>query len=155
MDNIIISTIAAFFLGLAHSYTQDFSPKQQQQLDYLGLDYHYLIQQSEANEQRLLDILDENRKRKNNLVMGAGFAGLGLLFLTTGGVILGQDADCKDTGMCENTGQVIVGGGLMVLGTFEIGVSLPLFLSSIKRKKKRNKMIQELQAQYLFMPQLE
>ncbi|MFN3138525.1 MAG: hypothetical protein ACE37L_12615 [Allomuricauda sp.] len=155
MKNKIVFTATVLFLGLAHSGAQDFSPKQQQRLEEWGLNHTYLLAQSEANERQLLDILDENRKRKNNLVMGAGFAGLGLLFLTTGSIIFNQDSDCNDTRVCENTGQVIVGGGLMALGTFEVGVSLPLFLSSIKRKKKRDKMVQELQAQYPLMPELQ
>ncbi|MER3375593.1 MAG: hypothetical protein RIM83_13225 [Allomuricauda sp.] len=144
---------AVFFLGLAHINAQDYSPKQQQRMDYLGLDYNYLIEQSEANEKQLREILDMDRKRKNNLIMGASFAGLGLLFLTTGASILGQDSDCNDTQLCENPGQVIVGGGLMMLGTIEVGVSLPLFISSLKRKKLRNKMIRELHAQYPEIPQ--
>jgi len=153
MKNRIVSILAVLFLGLAHTHSQDFSPKQQQRLDYLGLDYNYLIQQSEVNEQQLRKILDMDRKRKNNLIMGTGFAGLGLLFLATGVSILGQDSDCNDTRLCENTGQVIVGGGLMMLGTIEVGISLPLFISSLKRKKLRNNMIKELQTEYPEIPQ--
>jgi hypothetical protein len=153
MKNRIVSTIAVLFLGLVHIYAQDFPLKQQQQLDYLGFDYNYLIQQSEANEQQLRKILDMDRKRKNNLIMGTGFAGLGLFFLATGVSILGQNSDCNDTRLCENTGQVIVGGGLMVLGTIEVGISMPLFISSLKRKKLRNNMIRELQTEYPEMPQ--
>ncbi|NDV41862.1 hypothetical protein [Flagellimonas sediminis] len=132
---------------------QNFSAKQQQRLNGWELDYEYLIKQSEANGQKLLEILDMDRKRKNNLIMGSSFAGLGLLFLTTGSLILGQDADCNDTRICENTGQFIVGGGLMVIGTFEVGVSLPLFFSAVKRKNKRNRIIKELQLQYPIMSQ--
>lgn len=153
MKNRIVSILAVLFLGLAHTHSQDFSPKQQQRLDYLGLDYNYLIQQSEVNEQQLRKILDMDRKRKNNLIMGTGFAGLGLLFLATGVSILGQDSDCNDTRLCENTGQVIVGGGLVMLGTIEVGISLPLFISSLKRKKLRNNMIKELQTEYPEIPQ--
>lgn len=153
MKNSIISTITVLFLGLVHIHSQDFSQKQQQRLDYLGLDYNYLIQQSEANEQQLRKILDMDRKRKNNLIMGASFAGLGLLFVATGVSILGQNSDCNDTRLCENTGQVIVGGGLMALGTIEVGISMPLFISSLKRKKLRNNMIRELQTEYPEMPQ--
>lgn len=146
---------AMLLVNITQITAQNFSPKQQQRLEHWGLNHAYLLPQSEANEQQLQEILNVDRKRKNNLVMGAGFAGLGLLFLTTGGIILAQDADCSDARICENMGQVIVGGGLMVLGTFEVGVSLPLFISSIKRKKKRNKMIRELQGQYPLMPQWE
>lgn len=153
MKNRIVSILAVLFLGLAHTHSQDFSPKQQQRLDYLGLDYNYLIQQSEVNEQQLRKILDMDRKRKNNLIMGTGFAGLGLLFLATGVSILGQNSDCNDTRLCENTGQVIVGGGLVMLGTIEVGISLPLFISSLKRKKLRNNMIKELQTEYPEIPQ--
>ncbi len=153
MKNRIVSTIAVLFLGLVHIYAQSFSPKQQQRLDYLGLDYNHLIQQSEVNEQQLRKILDMDRKRKNNLIMGTGFAGLGLLFLATGVSILGQNSDCNDRRLCENPGQVIVGGGLIGLGTTEVGISLPLFISSLKRKKLRNNMIKELQTEYPEIPQ--
>lgn len=149
MKNIIFLT-----LGIVCSIqlkAQDFSPKQQQRLDYLGLDYNYLIQQSEANEQELQKILDMDRKRKNNLIMGTGFAGLGLLMFTGGNLIFNRTT-CTDDELCEDLGAIVVGGGLMILGTFEVGVSLPLFISSIKRKKKRNKIIRELQAQYPLMP---
>ena len=68
--------------------------------------------------------------------------------LTGGILILSQDGDCNDTHICENTGQVNVGGSLTALGTFEIGISFPLFFSSFKKKKKRDKMIKVLEKQY-------
>lgn len=126
---------------------QNFSSKQQQRLDCWGLNRTYLLEQSEANEKQLQEILNVDRKRKNNLVMGTGFAGLGLLMFTGGNLIFNRTT-CTDDELCEDLGAIVVGGGLMILGTFEVGVSLPLFISSIKRKKKRNKMIRELQAQY-------
>lgn len=96
-------------------------------MDNLGLGYTNLIQHSKANEQQIHNILEIDRKQKNNLIMGSSFAGLGLLIYTGGSLILSQDGDCNDTHECENIGQVIVGGGLMALGTFEVGVLRPLF----------------------------
>ncbi|MDF0715049.1 hypothetical protein PY092_02715 [Muricauda sp. 334s03] len=141
--------------NLANISAQEFSFDQKERLDRWGLNYAYLIEQSEANEQQLWEILDIDRKRKNNLIMGSTFAGLGLVMLAGGSLIFSQDSGCDDAHICENTGQVIVGGGLMALGTFEVGVSLPLFLSSLKRKKKRNKMVRELNLKYGIQSQLE
>lgn len=148
MENKIVSTIIVFFLGLAQLSAQQLTPKQRQRLDDLGLEYADLIQNSKANEQHIHDILEIDRKRKKNLIMGGSFSGLGLLMLTGGILILSQDGGCDDTHICENTGQVIVGGSLIALGTFEIGISLPLFSSSFKKKKKRDRMIKVLEKQY-------
>jgi|GEM_PF-2060003 len=148
MENRIVSTIIVFFLGLAQLSAQELTPKQRQRLDDLGLEHTDLIQHSKTNEQHIHDILEIDRKRKKNLIMGSSFSGLGLLMLTGGILIMSQDGGCDDTHICENTGQVIVGGSLIALGTLEIGISLPLFFSSFKKKKKRDKMIKVLEKQY-------
>ncbi len=136
MKNIIYFTIGLWCS--IHLSAQNFSPKQQQRLDRWGLNHTYLLAQSEANEQQLQEILNVDRKRKNNLVMGTGFAGLGLLMFT-GGKLIFNRTTCADDELCEDLGAIVVGGGLMILGTFEVGVSLPLFISSINRKKNATK----------------
>ncbi|KAB7528421.1 hypothetical protein F8C76_11190 [Flagellimonas olearia] len=152
MKNILYCSMALWCSLCLNA--QDFSPKQQQRLDHLGLNYAYLMAQSEANERQLWKILDMDRKRKNNLVMGGSFAGLGALLITCGALVVAKDYPCDDSHVCENTGQVIVGGSLIALGTFDVSVSLPLFLSSFKRKNIRNKMIKNLKAQYPNQPEL-
>jgi len=107
MENKIVSIII-FFLGLAQLSAQELTPKQRQRLDDLGLEHTDLIQNSKANEQHIYDILEIDRKRKKNLIMGSSFSGLGLLMLTGGILIMSQDGGCDDTHICENTGRSLL-----------------------------------------------
>ncbi|MGN7512828.1 MAG: hypothetical protein ACTHOM_00530 [Allomuricauda sp.] len=145
-----MKTIIYFTIGFwcsMHLYAQDFSLKQQQRLEKFGLNYAYLIEQSETNEEQLREILDMDRKRKNSLIIGSTFVGLGLVMLTGASLIYSQDSGCDDTDFCENMGAALLGGGLMALGTMEISVSIPLLANSYLKKRKRNKMIREIQWQ--------
>ena len=145
---------AMLLVNIAQITAQIFSPKQQQRLEHWGLNNAYLLEQSEANERLLHKILVKDGQRKNNLLLGAGFTGLGLLIFGVGNLIA-NGGSCGDDEFCENMGHAFLGIPIIVLGILEVGVSTPLFATSFLKKRKRNKMISELQAQYPLMPQAE
>ncbi|MCB0372382.1 MAG: hypothetical protein KDD31_05195 [Muricauda sp.] len=134
-------------LSIAQVNAQNFSPKQQLRLDRWGLNHTYLLEQNEANERLLRKILVKDGQRKNNLLLGAGFTGLGLLTFGVGNLIA-NGGSCGEDEFCENMGGAFLGIPIIVLGILEVGVWVPLFATSFLKKRKRNKMIRELQAQY-------
>lgn len=89
-------------------------------------------------------------QRKNNLLLGAGFTGLGLLTFGVGNLI--ANGSCGEDEFCVNMGGAVVGIPIIVLGILEVGVSVPLFATSFLKKMKRKEMIRELQAQYPLIP---
>ena len=145
---------AMLLVNIAQITAQNFSPKQEQKLDRWGLNYTYLLEQSDANERLLRKILVKDVQRKNNLLLGAGFTGLGLLTFGVGNLIV-NGGSCGEDEFCENMGRAVIGIPIIVLGILEVGVSVPLFATSFLKKRKRNKMIRELQAQYPLKPQWE
>lgn len=151
MKNILYCTMGLWCSLCLNA--QDFSPKQQQRLDHLGLNHAYLMAQSQANEQQLWKILDQDRKRKNNLVMGSSFAGLGILTFA-GGILIANGAPCEEDGFCENIGGAFIGILMITTGILEVGISIPLVTNSFLKKRKRNKMINNLKAQYPNQPEL-
>lgn len=151
MKNILYCTMGLWCSLCLNA--QDFSPKQQQRLDHLGLNHTYLMAQSEVNEQQLWKILGQDRKRKNNLVMGGSFAGLGLLTIA-GGSLIANGGPCGEDEFCENIGGASIGVLMIATGILEVGISIPLVTNSFLKKRKRNKMIKNLKAQYPNQPEL-
>jgi hypothetical protein len=145
---------AMLLVNIAQITAQNFSPKQKLRLDRWGLNHTYLLEQNDAKERLLRKILVKDGQRKNNLLLGAGLTGLGILSITVGDFIA-NGGPCRDDDFCENMGNPIIGILIIATGIFEIGVSIPLFATSFLKKRKRNKMIRELQAQYPLMPQWE
>ncbi|NAY91906.1 hypothetical protein GTQ34_08250 [Muricauda sp. JGD-17] len=103
------------------------------------------MKNGQSNEIRLREILEIERRRKSNLVMGVGFGGIGLLMIT-GGVELASQKyyDERYRKYVTNPFGQIMGGLIAALGAIDMGISAPLFVSSIKNKRKRDNKILEL-----------
>ena len=117
---------------------QELKEKDIQKLESFGLEYQKHTEENHDYNNNVFEILKNDRKGKKNKTLGFIIGGLGLL-TSTGGILILTGGD--ENGSLQRT---IMGNGTIVLGALEMGVSIPLFCSSKKRKKERDKLIMEI-----------
>lgn len=84
----------------------------------------------------LKTILEKDKKRRTNKAVGIVLTSLSALTTTFGIMVISGYKNDQ-----EGVGQSI-GTMFVVAGAIELGVSIPLFISSKKKKKERNKLIE-------------
>lgn len=99
-----------------------------------GIDYEQIIGDNASYSDELRLILEKDRMYNKNKTVGFALGGLGIL-TAAGGILIISERDGN------GLSRAIVGGGIIALGAIEMGVSIPLFSSSNKRKKERDKLI--------------
>ena len=91
------------------------------------------------NEQQVITdwnlIIDKDRKRKKTKVVAIIFSTLSILSTTMGVRIISENKNAEE-GIGQSIGMMFVAGGIA-----SAGISVPLFISSSKRKKERNELI--------------
>ena len=123
---------------------QELKPKQIQKIESFGIEYPRLKNEN-IDYNNFAEILKLDRKRKTNKTIGYVFSSLGLLTVTGGILVLANIKSNPNNDMDESGAyQAVIGGFLTSIGAIEIGVSIPLFISSKKRKNERNQRIIEL-----------
>jgi len=124
---------------------QELKPKQIQKIENFGIEYNRLRNENIDYNNNFSEILKLDRKRKKNKTIGYVFSSLGLL-TATGGILLLTNIKSNPNNDMDEAGayQALIGGFFTSIGVIEIGVSIPLFISSKKRKKERNQEIIEL-----------
>ena len=115
-------------------FGQELSHKQNAKLKGFGIDYEQIIDNNSSYSDELRLILEKDRKYNRNKTVGFVLGGLGIL-TAAGGILIITERDGN------GLSRAIVGGGITALGAIEMGVSIPLFSSSKKRKKERDKLI--------------
>jgi predicted nucleic acid-binding Zn ribbon protein len=124
---------------------QELKPKQIQKIESFGIEYNRLISENTNYGNDFLEILEKERKRKKNKTVGYVFSSLGLLTVT-GGILMIANIKANPNNDMDESGayQALIGGFITAIGAIEIGVSIPLFISSKKRNKERNELILEV-----------
>lgn len=124
---------------------QELKPKQIQKIESFGIEYNRLTNENIDYRNDFLEILKKENKRKKNKTIGYVFSSLGLL-TTTGGIFILSNIKKNPNNDMDETGafQGLIGGIISTIGVIEIGVSIPLFISSKRRNKERNQMILEI-----------
>jgi len=125
---------------------QDLTQRQHQQLLNLGVSYDTLWQGQARYNSELLLALKKHRKHKKNKVIGSVLGGVGILSATTGVLLLTQGRKDQMSGNGEESAlplRDIFGGVLLATGALEIGVSIPFFVASKKRKKERSVLLEK------------
>jgi hypothetical protein len=135
------------FLMVLGMRGQELKSNQIRKLESFGIEYKSLIIENPNYGIEFMEILKKERKRKTNKTVGYIFSGLGLL-TTTGGILIltsiKNSSNNSNDEMDESGAYVAMAGGFVIaLGINEIGISIPLFLMSKKRKKERDKLIME------------
>jgi hypothetical protein len=87
-------------------------------------------------------ILDKDRKRKKTKATGIIFTTLSILSTTWGAKIISENKNAEE-GLGKAIGMMFVAGGIT-----SVGISVPLFITSSKRKKARNELIKKYIASY-------
>ena len=127
---------------------QELKPKQIQKIESFGIEYTRLKNEN-IDYNNFAEILKLDRKRKTNKTIGYVFSSLGLLTVTGGILALANIKSNPNNDMDESGAyQAVIGGILTSIGAIEIGVSIPLFISSKKRKNERNQRIIELKQNF-------
>ena len=129
----ILCTI--FITFLTFSFGQSLETKQIEKIQEFGIDYQSNMRVAHNFNTELQNILELDQKRKKNNTWGIVLSGLGLLTTAYGTTAF--------TGERVNPYSVIAGGALIGIGLIEMGVSIPLFKSSKKRKRERDKIIEK------------
>ena len=124
----------ALFLVHALSAGQELTEKEKGRLSKLNFDHVPILERNPDYGATFRDILENDRKYKTNKTAGFVLGGLGLAS-TIGGILI------MDNGNGNGLSRTIVGGGTTVLGLTGMGISIPLFTTSNKRRKERDKMI--------------
>lgn len=139
---LLFSFISIFLHG------QELKPKQIQKIESFGIEYTRLKNEN-IDYNNFAEILKLDRKRKTNKTIGYVFSSLGLLTVSGGILALANIKSNPNNDMDESGAyQAVIGGILTSIGAIEIGISIPLFISSKKRKNERNQRIIELKQNF-------
>lgn len=143
-----LNIILIFYFSTIVLHGQELKPRQIQKIESFGIEYSRLKNENIDYSNKFAEILTLDRKRKKNKTIGYVFSSLGLL-TAAGGIlhltnIKNYPNDPNNTNDHTGAYQALFGGIITAIGVIEIGVSIPLFISSKKRKKERNQLILEL-----------
>lgn len=127
---LIFLTLIAF-----KNYSQILTKKKITKIENFGIK----VTNYNLNEQQVITdwnlIIDKDRKRKKTKVVAIIFSTLSILSTTMGVRIISENKNAEE-GIGQSIGMMFVAGGIA-----SAGISVPLFISSSKRKKERNELI--------------
>ncbi len=125
--------LTLFFLN---SYSQVLNEKDLNKIESFGIiqtDFN-LNDKIVINDWNL--ILEKDKKRKTNKTVGIIFTALSIFSTTLGAKLISENKNSQE-GLGQSIGTMFVVGGII-----NLGISVPLFISSSKRKKERDKLIE-------------
>nr|WP_315140158.1 hypothetical protein [uncultured Flavobacterium sp.] len=134
-------TILFFLLLLTFGLQgQNLTEKQLSKLETFGIPTKNFDYNNEIIQANLKLILLKDKKRKTNLVTGIVFSSLAIATTAFGAKIIDNSKNDQ-----EGVGQAI-GSMFVVGGIIELGISVPFYISSHKRKKERDNIIEIYQS---------
>ncbi len=116
--------------------TQTFNQKENKRLDSFGINMNNIDLYNQSNYLNLETILLKDKKRRTNKTFGIVLTSLSALTTTFGAIVFANSRDDEE-GVAQSIGTMFV-----AIGAIELGISIPLFISSSKRKNERNKIIE-------------
>ncbi len=124
------------------NYSQILKEKKLTKIESFGIE----LTKYNLNEQQVINdwslILDKDIKRKKTKAAGIIFTSLSILSTTFGAKLISVNKDSEE-GLGQSIGMMFVAGGVI-----SAGISVPLFISSSKRKKERNELIKKYNENY-------
>jgi len=128
-------SILFLLLLSANTFAQTFKNREIKRLNSFGIDLTSIDLNEETNYLNLETILKKEKKRRTNKTVGIALTTLGLL--TTGfGTALIVNSKDQEEGLPQSIGTMFV-----AMGVVELGISIPIFIATSKRKKERDKLI--------------
>ncbi len=115
---------------------QTFNQKENKRLDSFGINMNNIDLYEQNNYLNLETILLKDKKRRTNKTFGIVLTSLSALTTTFGAIVFANSRDDEE-GVAQSIGTMFV-----AIGAIELGISIPLFISSSKRKKERNELIE-------------
>ena len=117
-------------------FSQTFKKYELKRLNSFEINLNSIDLNDSTDYLNLKAILEKDKKRRTNKTAGIILTSLSALTTTFGIMVISRSKNDQ-----EGVGQSI-GTMFVVAGAIELGVSIPLFISSKKRKKERDKLIE-------------
>jgi hypothetical protein len=130
---LIILTALLLF---TNCFSQEFKNYELKRLESFGLNAKPNEPSNLINYLNFDAILEKDKERRTKKTLGIVFTSLSAL-TTAFGVMVISGSKNDQEGVGESIGSMFVG-----IGVIELGVSIPLFLSSNKRKNERDRLIE-------------
>lgn len=138
--NFYLSTI--LFICCFYLHAQRLKPKEIQKLSSLDLQYDIAAWHDEQVYLDFKKIIRYNKKTKGKKIAGFVVGGVGAAALAGSLSILNSKVTNRDTGEEETPLTAsIIGAPMLIVGAGCIGTSIPLFISSSRSRKRRDKLI--------------
>ena len=137
MKKIILFVLLLLTFGLQG---QNLTEKQLNKLKTYGIPTKKFDYNNEIIQANLKLILLKDKKRKTNLVTGIVFSSLAIATTAFGAKIIDNSKN-NEEGLGQAIGSMFIAGGII-----ELGISVPFYISSHKRKKERDNIIQMYQS---------
>ena len=128
--------VSAILLFSTICFSQNFKTYEFKRLNSFEINLDAIDLNYSTDYLKLKTILEKDKKRRTNKTAGIILTSLSALTTTFGFVLISNHKNDE-----EGVGQSI-GTMFVVAGAIKLGVSIPLFISSKKRKKERNKLIE-------------
>lgn len=129
--------ITLLVLLMAHnSFSQSFKNYEIKRLNMLEINTDSIARINALNYLNLQTILLKERKRKTNKAAAIALTSLSALTISFGAKIFSNSRNDKE-GLGQSLGTMIIAAGIV-----QLGVSIPLLVSSNKRKKERDQLIE-------------
>lgn len=130
---LIILTALLLF---TNCFSQEFKNYELKRLKSFGLNTKPNELSNSINYLNLDTILEKDKERRTKKTLGIVFTSLSAL-TTAFGVMVISGSKNDQEGVGESIGSMFV-----AMGVIELGVSIPLFISSNKRKNERDRLIE-------------
>lgn len=135
--------ILVFFLISSSIYCQSLTGREIQKIESFGISLDQLNLENEQIYSDLNFIITKENKRKKRKVIGKILASLSILSITGGILIVSQSAKDPHDGIYGEAYvfHEFIGMSLIMTGAIEGGFSIPIFLSSKRKKNDRDEVI--------------
>lgn len=134
MQKVIVTLIVLFIFS--NSFSQTFKKYEIKRLNKFEINTDSLALNNSLNYLNLKAILMHEQKRKTNKTVAIVLTTLSALTMTAGAEIFSKSRNSQE-GLGQSIGTMFIAAGVI-----ELGITVPLFISSNKRKKDRNELIE-------------
>ena len=123
--------------------SQEFKEKEITKIENFGIDFESLNKSDPNIQQDLNSILLHNKKRRRRKTAAIILGSLSAVTTSIGIIQVAKKGD-ESNASRRNEAEAyenLIGSFLIAVGTIEAGIAIPLFISSKKKKRKRNELI--------------